>query len=150
MSGETHSETKTRKIPNAELSGIRAVVPPPPLEDTFTPEEIAEMSEQEREWTYREGGYVELRDVAQLIRRAEQPDEVWLWCLHCERFFQAKHLEIDFLGNRGQCPFCNAAGLSVDIHHWDSFGVNNPRWPTSIAELRYGMRVPEATEPAGA
>jgi hypothetical protein len=126
------------------------VVPPPPLEDTFTPEEIAAMSEQERQWAAREGGYIELTNVEKLIEQAEQPEEVWLWCLHCERFFQVKHLKIDFLGHRGECPFCGAAGLSVDIHHWDSFGTDNPRWPSGISELSYGMRSPGDTEPASA
>lgn len=96
------------------------------------------------------GGAVELRDLEKLIERAEQPDEVWLWCLHCDRFFQVKHLMVDFLGNRQGCPFCGAAGLSVDIHHWDSFGRDNPRWPSSIDELRYGMQAPKDAEPAAA
>jgi hypothetical protein len=66
----------------------------------------------------------------------DEPQEVWLWCLHCERFFQLKHI------NRDSCPFCGAAGLSVDIHLWNTWATDNPRWPASIDELSYGMLSP--------
>lgn len=70
--------------------------------------------------------------------------EAWLWCLHCRRFFQAKHLRIDFLGNRQQCPFddCGAAGLDVDIYKWDDWAAGNRRWPANESKLRHGMRSP--------
>ena len=76
-------------------------------------------------------------------QRLEHEPETWLWCLHCRRFFQAKHLKIDFLGNRQRCPFddCCAAGLSIDIYRWDDWAVGG--WPTSHRQLRYGMRSEE-------
>lgn len=66
----------------------------------------------------------------------------WLWCLHCERFFQVKHLKVDFLGNRQGCPFpdCGAAGFDVDIYAWDDWAKSEPTWPKSEKALRYGTR----------
>jgi len=130
------------RIPNAELTAIEAIFPPAPLEETFSPAEIAEMSEAERECLRREGGGVLLRPLEVVIAEAEEPDNVWLWCLHCERFFQVKHLVIDHIGNRQGCPLCGAAGLSIDIYLWNTEAINDPRWPTSIEALHYGMRSP--------
>jgi len=78
-----------------------------------------------------------------LALAGDQAGEQWLWCLHCERFFQAKHLKLDFLGNYGQCPFddCDAAGLDIDIFAWDECR-DDPEWPTSEEELSHGMRFP--------
>jgi hypothetical protein len=78
-----------------------------------------------------------------LALAGDQAGEQWLWCLHCERFFQAKHLKLDFLGNYGQCPFddCGAAGLDIDIFSWDECR-DDPEWPTSVEELSHGMRFP--------
>ena len=61
----------------------------------------------------------------------------WYWCLHCNRFFQARSLRIDFLGNRQGCAFCGAAGLGVDIWPWDAFRA--PGWPRKASELRHGL-----------
>jgi hypothetical protein len=78
-----------------------------------------------------------------LALAGDQAGEQWLWCLHCERFFQAKHLKLDFLGNYGQCPFddCGAAGLDIDIFAWDECR-DDPEWPTSEEQLSHGMRFP--------
>ena len=129
----------------AELTAIEAVFPPIPLEETFSPEEIAEMSEAEREQLQREGGGVLLRPLEDVIAEAEEPEDVWLWCMHCYRFFQVKHLVIDYLGNRQGCPLCGAAGLSVDIFLWNTEAINDPGWPKSIEELHFGMRSPTGT-----
>lgn len=134
--------SQNKRIPNAELTEIEVVLPPVPLEETFSQEEIAEMTEEEREHLRREGGGVVLRNLGDVIAEAEEPDDVWLWCLHCYRFFQVKHLVIDHVGNRQGCPLCGAAGLSIDIYLWNTEAINNPRWPTSIDELHYGMRSP--------
>ena len=88
---------------------------------------------------------VETRDSTEttLALAGDQAGEQWLWCLHCERFFQAKHLKLDFLGNYGQCPFedCGAAGLDVDIFSWDAWS-DDPEWPTSVEDLSHGLRFP--------
>jgi hypothetical protein len=78
-----------------------------------------------------------------LALAGDQAGEQWLWCLHCERFFQAKHLKLDFLGNYGQCPFddCGAAGLDIDIYAWDECH-DDPEWPISVEELSHGLRFP--------
>jgi hypothetical protein len=82
--------------------------------------------------------------LATLARAGEQAGEVWLWCLHCARFFQARHLKLDFLGNWQRCPFddCGAAGLDVDILVWDAYLGEDPRWPGSEQELRFGLQIP--------
>jgi hypothetical protein len=64
------------------------------------------------------------------------PDD-WYWCLHCNRFFQARSLRIDFQGHREQCAFCGAAGLGVDIWPWDAW--RSASWPSDTSELHHGM-----------
>jgi hypothetical protein len=46
------------------------------------------------------------------------------------------------LGNRQRCPFdeCGAAGLGIDIYHWDDWAER--AWPTH-QQLRHGMRSDE-------
>lgn len=83
------------------------------------------------------------RSAREHLAGADDPGEVWLWCLHCMRFFQAKHLRPDFLGNRQCCPFrdCNASGLDVEIFYWETWrNWNDPKWPASVADLRHGRR----------
>lgn len=71
--------------------------------------------------------------------------ESWLWCLHCERFFQAKDLTKDCTGGREGCAFppCGGAGLGVDIYAWDDWYKQEkermPHWPKSTAGLTKGM-----------
>lgn len=93
-----------------------------------------------------QGNFVEAHAsaLATLARAGEQAGEVWLWCLHCERFFQAKDLKLDFLDNWQRCPFddCGAAGLDVDILVWDAYRAEDPRWPRSEQELRFGLKIP--------
>lgn len=71
-------------------------------------------------------------------------DDEWLWCLHCERFFQAKDYAQELgKGFGGKCPFCGAAGLGIDVYFWDDWARQNPElwehWPRSVSELSYGM-----------
>lgn len=73
-------------------------------------------------------------------------DQAWLYCAHCNRFFQVKDLRVDFLGNRQGCAFsgCGGAGFDVDILRWDAHRNNrDPRWPSSPDQLRRGMSAPE-------
>lgn len=73
------------------------------------------------------------------------PDQ-WLWCLHCERFFQAKDLQPDGINGEGCAwfPECDGAGLGVDIYIWDSWAVQNElkHWPKSVKELDKGRKCP--------
>jgi hypothetical protein len=71
----------------------------------------------------------------------------WLWCLHCERFFQVGDL-IKAAGEKdyeAECPFCTASGHG-DIYVWDSWVINHPggweHWPKSEKELTKGLAVP--------
>lgn len=93
---------------------------------------------------YDEGPMVPSHDTVPmaLAKAGDKMGEVWLWCLHCARFFQAKDLARDFLGNYQRCPFddCGAAGFDVDIHHWTCDKDVDPLWPRSEAELSYGQR----------
>ena len=69
-------------------------------------------------------------------------DEQWLWCLHCERFFQHK----DLIGEDCPLPNCNGAGLELDIFSWDSWPQQNPElkkhWPKSTNELKKELHCP--------
>jgi hypothetical protein len=89
-----------------------------------------------------------LEPLADLLARSENPGEKWLWCIYCERFFQAKHLRVDFLGNRQGCAFCECAGFECAIFQWDTFKEDDdPVWPRSVDELRHGLRLPTYTGP---
>jgi hypothetical protein len=81
------------------------------------------------------------------LERSDSPGEEWLWCIFCERFFQAKHLRIDYLGNRQGCAFCECAGFDCAIFRWDTLRENDDRlWPRSVADLRHGLRYPGPEE----
>jgi hypothetical protein len=79
---------------------------------------------------------------AALAEAGDRCGEVWLWCLHCHRFFQAKNLARDFLGGWQHCPFegCDGQGFDVDILHWRN-GRLDPKWPAE-SELRVGLQYP--------
>ena len=68
----------------------------------------------------------------------------WLWCMHCESFFQASHLRPDEVGGKEGCPFCDGAGIGVDIFPWNDWYKQNPdgleHWPKSTEELEHGMK----------
>jgi hypothetical protein len=84
-----------------------------------------------------------------LIEQAPHPEELWLWCSQCERFFQFRSLRRDFLGNQQGCAFadCDGAGFDVNIQPWDSLREeDDPRWPTSTAQLHHGLRSPSMEE----
>lgn len=76
----------------------------------------------------------------------EIDNEQWLWCLHCQRFFQVKDLRRDNLGRTEGCAFtdCNGAGLGIDIDRWDSWAKQNDvkHWPKSVKELYKGKFCP--------
>ena len=71
--------------------------------------------------------------------------EQWLWCLHCERFFQGRDARPDNLGGVQACAFaeCDGAGCQVDLFEWDVWPEGCPeilpRWPKAH-ELRKGLR----------
>jgi hypothetical protein len=70
----------------------------------------------------------------------------WLWCNHCERVFQARHMRPSCFGGNQMCPFCNAQGYDIDIFDWDDFYRETPDFfpdfPKSEAELFHGRHCP--------
>jgi hypothetical protein len=80
-----------------------------------------------------------LEPLAEVIGR--EGSAHWLFCTYCERFFQAQHLRIDYLGNRQGCAFCDSAGFGVAIFSWDTWRNPNEPWPASIAELHFGKQL---------
>ena len=83
------------------------------------------------------------------IERSGLAKDDWMWCLHCERFFQVRDLRV-FVLTDGEfwvsCAFddCDGAGFDVDLFEWDSWARQNrvPHWPTSDAELEMGLCCP--------
>lgn len=74
----------------------------------------------------------------------EQPER-WLWCLHCERVFQAKDLQPDGINRQG-CPrieVCGGAGFGIDIYSYDRgmSGRHPKHWPLA-STLTTGQLVP--------
>jgi len=86
--------------------------------------------------------------ITTILARASRSHLQWLWCMHCERFFQVKDLLFD--GTRfEQCPFdgCHAAGLDFDIFLWDDWREpDDPRWPSDPKELTHGDKSPDMQE----
>ena len=72
--------------------------------------------------------------------------EAWLWCVRCERFFQAKDLKINNYGDLQGCgtPRCKGSGYKIDIFAWDAWASNSSdpddHWPKSVDELEKGMK----------
>lgn len=92
--------------------------------------------------------HAEIEPIRNHLARARNPRESWLWCFHCSRFFQVKNLQWHGTSNE-RCPFpeCGAWGLDFDIFAWDAHREpDDPRWPSSEAELAYGMRSPDMSE----
>ena len=76
------------------------------------------------------------------LAKCETPQDLWLWCIYCERFFQARHLKIDYLGNREGCAFCTCAGFDCAIFKWDTFREpHDSSWPVSESVLSHGLRL---------
>ena len=77
-------------------------------------------------------------------RKKRKKNDDWLWCLHCERFFQRKDLK-PYNGGKQGCAFenCNGAGFNIDIFSWDAWPTHDPHlkkhWPKSVKELKKGM-----------
>jgi len=86
-------------------------------------------------------------NIGKNIRGIDSLDsDEWLWCLHCEKFFQGKELcSADESGERQSCPFCGTSGYGVDIYNWDDWckdknGNRKEHWPKEDSELNSGMR----------
>jgi hypothetical protein len=84
---------------------------------------------------------VVLPSLREILEDSAAPDDEWLWCIQCERFFQAKHLRIDHLGNRQGCAFCDCAGFDCAVFPWDAFKDESGGevWPDSVKELAHGL-----------
>jgi len=81
-----------------------------------------------------------------MINEDEIKEDDWLWCLHCQRFFQAKDRCIDSSGFKTMCAFEDCNGSIHDISTWDGWVSQNPElkehWPKSTDELKKGMVCP--------
>lgn len=83
--------------------------------------------------------------------------ERWVWCLHCERAFQAKDVrrfrcedlvgakEARFLGLKGEpyymCAYEDCDGTPLDFDWWDEM-LEGKRWSVRFADYGY-PKVPE-------
>ena len=75
-----------------------------------------------------------------------KPEDRWLWCFLCERFFPLSTALEAGGGTLHRCPFsdCTGHGLDFELFSWDSCRVpEDSRWPASDAELYCGMRSPD-------
>ncbi len=84
---------------------------------------------------------VHMTTVEEVLGRSKTPEDEWLWCLFCERFFQADYLRFDYLGNWQGCAFCECAGFQCAIFVWDTFQDDDDLWPESVSELKHGLQL---------
>jgi hypothetical protein len=78
--------------------------------------------------------------------QSHAPEDCWLWCILCERFFLLSSARAAGGGNLDCCPFsdCTGHGLDFELYPWDTARVpEDSRWPASDAELYHGMRAPD-------
>jgi len=56
------------------------------------------------------------------------PKGTWVWCLHCERCYQAGEFrEVDGLQ---MCPYSNCDGdMVMDSWNWEEIRANHPEFP---------------------
>ena len=90
-----------------------------------------------------------IEDPRARIRRHPNPDECWLLCDECRRFFQYKSALPSGSYPHDACPFpdCHGYGLGYLLFFWDDLREpEDPRWPSSEEELHHGMRAPEMEE----
>ena len=81
---------------------------------------------------------------ADVVKLVTMDPETGLWCLICERFFQAKEMFSDNHSNKCPTKKCKGVGYKKDIFQWDAWaGVGAERlqnWPTTIEELTSGQK----------
>ncbi len=88
--------------------------------------------------------HVTTANVFESIRDFRFEPAQWLWCLHCERFFQGRDARADALGGQQACAFdeCTGAGYCVAIFDWDHWPMGDAeamlRWPAE-RDLRHGL-----------
>jgi hypothetical protein len=90
-----------------------------------------------------------IEDPRARIRRHPNPDQCWLLCDECRRFFQYKSALPSGSYPHDACPFpdCHGYGIGHLIFFWDDLREpEDPRWPSSEEELHHGMRAPEMEE----
>ena len=89
--------------------------------------------------------------LREILDESPEPDDEWLWCIYCERFFQAKHLRVDYLGNPQGCAFCECAGFDCAIFPWDTFKDQSGGevWPAAVEELAHGLSLAALNLKAG-
>jgi hypothetical protein len=73
--------------------------------------------------------------------------EDWMWCLHCEKIFQAKEMKADGSGGTQACPHCEAWGIGLDVYDWDSWCKKDPcgdfsHWPKNTDGFKSGQKIP--------
>ena len=72
------------------------------------------------------------------------PEQQWLWCAECQRFFHYRQVVYD----RGdvRCPFddCRGTGFDFDLLFWDcKREPEDARWPSCTTDLHHGLRSPD-------
>lgn len=87
-----------------------------------------------------------IEDARSRIERHPNPDDAWLWCMLCRRFFQYKNALPSGQYPHDACPFrdCQGYGLGCDLLWWDDTREpDDPRWPKSTDELEHGLKSPD-------
>ncbi|MBL4636665.1 MAG: hypothetical protein JKY56_22635 [Kofleriaceae bacterium] len=80
------------------------------------------------------------------LKNAESPEECWLWCEECRRFFQYKSMSEVNGSSDDRCPFASCRGnhLGGQLFFWDDMREDlDTRWPSCTDDLHHGLQSPE-------
>lgn len=87
-----------------------------------------------------------IKDPRSRIEGCANPDDCWLLCDECRRFFQYANAKPSPFYPQDACPFsdCDGLGIGFRIYLWDDLREpGDARWPSSTTELDHGTRAPE-------
>lgn len=90
--------------------------------------------------------HIIIEDPRARLSRQANPDDCWLWCDNCQRFFQYRSALPSGVYPRDACPFddCYGVGVGFNLFIWDDMREpEDARWPSSVDQLEHGMRSPE-------
>lgn len=83
-----------------------------------------------------------LEPVQKVLAASSSPNDEWLFCDGCRRFFQYRNARRPAVFSRWGCPFCDVG--DIEVFAWDAKRPKGESpWPSSCGELTHGMEAPD-------